>query len=628
MQTKSFTFGSIALLFVIAIFVLPVSKVAASASRHQPEARTELSPEAIEADALLQNYYLAPDSESIVRLFSLLDKQISGFSANEVTGVTMPLLGFFSQVFKTNPDKLPAWTANVDKLSSLSLKRILFSALYFSTVDESRELLKHYAKKYRFLKKYDFTEPIPAIFAEPLNSPEVLDMFWGAFFATGDIEFSRKIMIRACTEQPAGIIDFSIAAARWSVIANAQQHKPVRDMLNEELRNSSDDVIKRFTEKISEEARQKIFAADVLLKVNHLQAPPAKAAAEPEKEEKLPAPPIVTGAPVNYVSSKEFFKLFKEANMRHTLYHHGKGQVATGKLIVEDQLDSLAGIASKALFTKEGIFVAPVYAGRTLRFVKHGYESLDIVIPNDASSSKSTRLELGTQILRKLPAEHLTEVTGGLQLPEGVANAQVELWTGKLPSTFNDDGYDCQAVIKALAAKSQLLSGQRIHFTGLSPIFSELRITAPDCIYLERSFEAGKDLDLGTITLQKCQQATFMLAQMNKFTNWKKQTVLIDGKTELILVNKPDKFGQYDGWRLAYQDSEHIKSFFVYSPSYFDDYGKMTPEQFIAQKKNQTLPKPISNKHSTILEKGHLYRFRCEMRNIDMLIAFVEMKTK
>lgn len=283
MQTKHFTIGVIGLLFAMAILVLPVSKAGACASRCLPAAPAGLSAESIEMDTLMQNYYLAPDPESIVRLLSLLDKEMSGFSEEENFGVTMPLLGFFSQVFKANPDKLSSWASDIDKLSLLPLKRILFSALYFSSVAESRELLQHYAKKHHFLKEFDFTEPVPAIFDFPLESPAILDMFWGAFFATGDIEYPRRIMIRACTEQPEGIIDLSIAAARWSVISNAKQHKPVRNMLNEQLRNAADDVIKEFAENISEEVRQKIFAADVLLKVKHLQPAPAKADAESEK---------------------------------------------------------------------------------------------------------------------------------------------------------------------------------------------------------------------------------------------------------------------------------------------------------------------------------------------------------
>lgn len=330
-------------------------------------------------------------------------------------------------------------------------------------------------------------------------------------------------------------------------------------------------------------------------------------------------------SPVDYHASKSFAPLYQWAWEHHRDLHCGEGRVVIGKLRVEGAGDSLDGVATKAVFAEHGIFVAPLYAGRTLRFVKHGFEPLEVTLPPMDDGTFDSVLDLGERTLRRLPEENTVDASLDLVLPEGIPSARVELWTGKLPSTWHDDGYDGDAPIEALAIKMES-EGGRIELHGLTPMPYEWRISAPGCMAVRQPFDASRRETLDPISLIRTKTATFRLARFDQSGDWQEKQVCLDGNARLVVKDEPDQFGQFDDLRLTYRDENHLEAFFVYWPNTFDDLGENGQNAFLAGTGGHVQPAPRGNHDASILETGHLYRFRCPQRNLDLLVSFTGME--
>lgn len=83
-----------------------------------------------------------------------------------------------------------------------------------------------------------FGEPPPDLLGMPLDAPGDLDMMWGAFMASGDVAFPRRILAvldappRAAGETPQRAI--LVKVARWSLASNARQHPVVLQLIRDE----------------------------------------------------------------------------------------------------------------------------------------------------------------------------------------------------------------------------------------------------------------------------------------------------------------------------------------------------------------------------------------------------------
>ena len=518
----------------------------------------------VRLDKMCQGYYLNPQPDTVPEMLCLFDGMAKTYTKDELSGIEAPVIGFFSEIFRANPDKLDEWDKVIDRLSSKSLKNYLWGALCYANTDAALKVFKRHAGlENSFLtKRYGGgVTPILKWKLEQLSLGD-LDACWGAF------------------------MEAMAAKQRENLLTEGNRARMER--LNVPVSNSADN---------------------------------ASSASAPRENTPLPA----KERDVNYSTDARFKILYKKAKYQHTNSHRGNGRIVKGKLIVEGQETSLDGVASKAVFASDGLFVAPLYAGRTLRFVKHGYEPLDIELPKQLNGIPGPDLDLGEQTLHRLPEEMTVAVQFELKLPEGISQAQVELWTGELPSTWNDDGYDENARIAAFAAKTLQTDG-KIVLSGLTPMPYELRIAAPGCMFCKKAFDASAEKDLGTIALQKIRTATFQMAKFNTSENQKEVDVSVDGETKLVIADTPDEFGQYDGFDLTYLDATHLRAHFIYWPNYFDDYGAMSFKEFRELNQKGALPAPKTIKGETALEVGHFYRFRCDWRKADILLFFSKME--
>jgi len=149
----------------------------------------------------MEEYYLQPRPDLIADLIDAL--QPTGF----VQKTTVPVvMGFFSEVFAANPDRIPNWQvliAKQDEQTKTALNRAL-------AVSKG-----------------------PGVIHSVEHSAEGNDLFWGAFFASGNPKFIKKLVdqLKYFDERD----DFTLFAAggtaMWSLASNAQSRPRVREAI-------------------------------------------------------------------------------------------------------------------------------------------------------------------------------------------------------------------------------------------------------------------------------------------------------------------------------------------------------------------------------------------------------------
>ena len=147
----------------------------------------------------MQTYYRQPRPELIASLIQALHS--SGFvqrATNEPV-----VIGFFSEVFAANPDRLSQWQALIAKQDEQT-KAALGRALSVSRAGGVLNLEGH--------------------------SGALNDEYWAAFFATGNPKFIDRLVdqLRYFDERNDEDLFFAGGTAKWSLASNAQTQPEVR----------------------------------------------------------------------------------------------------------------------------------------------------------------------------------------------------------------------------------------------------------------------------------------------------------------------------------------------------------------------------------------------------------------
>ena len=164
-----------------------------------------------DVSAFPQTYYLQPRPELVANLIEAMP--MSGFFKKATT--SPGLIGFFSEVFIANPARFPDWQALIEKQD-----------------EETKAALQHAVA-------FSKTGGIIAIEG---HSGRINDLYWGAFFASGNPAYVKKLVdqLRYWDERN----DFSLflagATAKWSLASNAQSHVLVRSTLEAAKLNSDE----------------------------------------------------------------------------------------------------------------------------------------------------------------------------------------------------------------------------------------------------------------------------------------------------------------------------------------------------------------------------------------------------
>lgn len=190
----------------------------------------------------LTYYYLHPQPDLVVPALLLAEKK--GYMSGDNTGG--PFMAFLSRVFAQNPKKVGAWLQQLDGIPAKD-KPLLWTAVYWSHTEEGGKLLDGIAKtlppKSQASLIEQIAKPPEPIEKVAITSPSVLDMLWGAFFATGDEKYIQRLASTLPWEsQSKDLVKMQVAAsARWSLTSNAEQHPKVLKIC-QALRDSQPDL--------------------------------------------------------------------------------------------------------------------------------------------------------------------------------------------------------------------------------------------------------------------------------------------------------------------------------------------------------------------------------------------------
>jgi hypothetical protein len=185
-------------------------------------------------------YYVHPEPERTVSAIAFM--QENELLAREPTLVTAVSLG---QIFRQNPERIEVWYREIGDRGVRS-NRVIWEALWWSSTDPARQILKSEAEKHagsedgRWLA-YAAAKFPPDFVTVKISSPEILDALWGAFFATGDDRYVRRIIdVLEFAEPNVSGIEVDAAdlllgsAAKWSLTSNASIHPEVLDICRAE----------------------------------------------------------------------------------------------------------------------------------------------------------------------------------------------------------------------------------------------------------------------------------------------------------------------------------------------------------------------------------------------------------
>jgi len=172
-----------------------------------------------DVSAFMQEYYLRPQPQLIAGFIDTLHP--TGYLEKETA--IPPLVAFFSEVFAANPERLSQWQVRIQKQDEQT-QAALERAVSLSKAGGVLKLEGH--------------------------SAQLNDMYWGAFFASGNPDYLRRLVDQLHYVDERN--DFSRfmtgVSAEWSLASNAQSHILVRSTLETAKINSD----RRTQELISE----------------------------------------------------------------------------------------------------------------------------------------------------------------------------------------------------------------------------------------------------------------------------------------------------------------------------------------------------------------------------------------
>ncbi len=148
--------------------------------------------------AFMMTYYLQPRPDLIAGLIDAL--HLTGFV--QKTAVSS-VIGFFSEIFAANPDRIPNWQVLIAKQDQQT-KAALDRALAVSKAGGVLNIDGH--------------------------SAELNDDYWGAFFASGNPKFVNKLVdqLKFFDERDDFNLFMAGGTAMWSLASNAQSRPGVR----------------------------------------------------------------------------------------------------------------------------------------------------------------------------------------------------------------------------------------------------------------------------------------------------------------------------------------------------------------------------------------------------------------
>ena len=192
----------------------------------------------------LMTYHRAPAPEKIDAVLGKLD-------ATPIRREALsPLLGFFYEVFRANPDRVPGWLSTIAKFRQPVLRQYLQAMAVVAVPGTRRPLALALAK-------------LPTQEELDREMAVVPDFCWGRFFATGDPKHVDTVLRYALTAKDKGdTIDLMAYAARWSIFSLSSQQPEVAKIFRELLTKCSDDEVKFLFESVEVPERERLLGKE------------------------------------------------------------------------------------------------------------------------------------------------------------------------------------------------------------------------------------------------------------------------------------------------------------------------------------------------------------------------------
>jgi len=208
---------------------------------------TRMGVGSVSDDAWFAFYYQHPEPDELVaQIRALADEGLLSAEKDR-----MPLIGFLSGVFDRHPTKITGWMVEFEKLPIVELSGI-YDALWYANTEVASDYLAG------SLAAEAYRDPAPSLDAIHIDSPAILDFYWGRFFATGDqmpirqivsaLEYgryqgARQRYLDAAATATSGALFYEFymesifAAAMWSLEVNAKTHPLIKEYCEGLLRS-------------------------------------------------------------------------------------------------------------------------------------------------------------------------------------------------------------------------------------------------------------------------------------------------------------------------------------------------------------------------------------------------------
>ena len=315
--------------------------------------------------------------------------------------------------------------------------------------------------------------------------------------------------------------------------------------------------------------------------------------------------------------------LQKQVERSASRWRGGKGCLVTGRLVVKGE-DRPTDVASWAWLNGDGTFTAAVYRGRGVVFAKHGYEVVELRVPQaNEDLDRAVVYDFGTVTMERLQEDKARKLDFGLSLPPGVETAEVSLSLYNNEPVGNDWGTIGREKTSVLAERRTCAPGEKIVFKGYSFFQYRLKVTAAGCPTYEATLSDDAD-SIAPVKMLLAKRAVFSLRSKDGGA-WTRKSVLVDAEDVLMLKEETDEWGNR-GARMyldPYKSERGVGFHFGFGPDYYDDLGELSPDVYDAQEKSGTLPIPrrLDYQDREFLP-GHIYRMQEKHWKIDMLISF------
>jgi len=204
-------------------------------------------------------YYLRPRPERFVQAVTAMSQQgVLDREFGDIADVAILL----SQILERNPSQIRGWLGEIDRTGRESLWEYI---LWYSRSKEAADILMEKSGNTggRWSRHYESGAPV--VYRMDPDQPNVLDMNWGCFMATGSREPVRNIIrafnhvryeeaidgwerSRKTTRDRERLLKgMAFRAARWSVQANCTQHSRVLAYCDELLESGDLNAVERST---------------------------------------------------------------------------------------------------------------------------------------------------------------------------------------------------------------------------------------------------------------------------------------------------------------------------------------------------------------------------------------------